>query len=74
MPTDALEFLSWIIDGFGGWRYLISPAFRKRTHDRWKREGWTTALIDILLGSLAVVFTLFLLSLLILLLAGKIPG
>jgi hypothetical protein len=74
MPTDALEFLSWIIDGLAGWRYLISPSFRKQTHERWRREGRATVLLDILLGSLAVIFTLFILGLLILIALGRIPG
>jgi len=69
-----LEFLSWIIDGVGGWRYLISPSFRKRTHARWKLEGWITASTDILFGGLAVAFTLFLLGLLFYFTLGAIYG
>lgn len=64
MPSDALELVDWIIDGIAGWRYLLSPSFRRRTHERWKTEGWSTALIEILFGALAVIFTLLLLSVL----------
>jgi len=70
MPADALEFLSWVIDGLGGWRYLLSRSFRQRTHERWRREGWASALAGFLFGGLALVFTLFLLGLLVFFLLG----
>ena len=73
MPGDTSELLSWIIDGLGGWRYLLSPSFRKRTHERWRLEGWATALTDVLFGGLALLFTLFLLGLLIAFMLGAIP-
>lgn len=74
MPADAFELLNWIVDALAGWRYLISPSFRKRTHDRWRRDGWATALIEILFGSLALIFTAVLICLLILFLFGRTPG
>ena len=74
MPADAFELLNWIVDGLAGWRYLVSPSFRKRTHDRWRRDGRGTALIEIFFGSLAVILTLVLFGLLILFLVGRIPG
>jgi len=74
MPADALEFLSWLIDGLGGWRYLLSRSFRQRTHERWRLEGWTSALAGILFGGLALVFTLLLLGLLAFFLLGLLLG
>ncbi len=70
MPADTLELLSWIIDGLAGWRYLLSPSFRRRTHERWRVKGWTTAFTEILFGGLAMTFTLFLLWVLVVFLKG----
>jgi hypothetical protein len=55
-----LELFEWIVDGIAGWRYLLSPSFRRSTHERWKSAGWGTALVEIFFGALAVLFTLLL--------------
>ena len=62
------DFLDWIIDGLAGWGYLLSPSFRQRTHERWRDAGWFSALTDILFGALALIFTLFLVVLIVILL------
>ena len=65
MPADALEIFDWIVDAFAGWRYLLSPSFRRRAHERWKVEGRGKAFIEILFGGLGVALTLFLLWVLV---------
>ena len=65
MPADALEIFEWIGNAFAGWRYLFSPSFRRRTHARWKAEGRGTAFVEILFGAMAMLFTLFLLWLVV---------
>jgi hypothetical protein len=65
MASGFFELFDWIADAFAGWRYLFSRSFRQRTHKRWKADGWGTAAIEILFGGLAVLFTLFLMWLLI---------
>ena len=61
MPADALEIFDWIANALAGWRYLFSSSFRQRTHARWKAAGRGTALIEIFFGALGILFTLFLL-------------
>ncbi|HEX7331361.1 MAG TPA: hypothetical protein VF290_07670 [Pyrinomonadaceae bacterium] len=65
MPAEALEFFDWIANAVAGWRYLFSSSFRRRTHARWKAAGRGTALIEIVFGALGIVFTLFLLGLVV---------
>ena len=63
--SDALEIFDLIVDAFSGWRYLFSPAYRRRTHERWKVEGRLTQFFDILLGGFGVLLTLGMLWLVI---------
>ena len=65
MLADVFELFDWIVNAFAGWRYVFSPSFRQRTHTRWKAQGWGTAAIEILVGALGVLLTLFLLWVLI---------
>ena len=61
MPADVLEIFDLIANAFAGWRYLFSPSFRRRTHARWKAEGRSTAFFDILFGTAGMLFTIFIL-------------
>ena len=70
MAADALEVFDWIVDAFAGWRYLLSPSFRQRTHQRWKVEGRGKMFIEILFGGLGVLLTLFLAWLLVAVVRG----
>ncbi len=65
MPADVLEIFDWIANAFAGWRYLFSRSFRRRTHARWKAEGRGKAFVDILFGTLGLLFTVFLIWLVI---------
>ncbi|HKP81154.1 MAG TPA: hypothetical protein VJT69_04005 [Pyrinomonadaceae bacterium] len=60
MPADVVEIFDWIANGFAGWRYLFSPSYRRRTHARWKAEGRIRAFVDILFSTLSMLFTIFL--------------
>ena len=68
--SDVLEIFEWIVYAFSGWRYLFSPAFRRRTHERWNVEGGLQKFLDILFGGLGVLLTLGVLWLLIAILTG----
>lgn len=61
MPADVLEIFDWMAQAFAGWRYLLSPSYRDRTHKRWKAEGRGKATLEIFFGALAVLLTLGLL-------------
>ncbi|HEU4507783.1 MAG TPA: hypothetical protein VFR78_06070 [Pyrinomonadaceae bacterium] len=70
MPADVFEIFDWIIDGFAGWRYVFSRSFRKRTHARWRVEGWGTAFVEILFGGIGVLLTVVVVWVLVALLTG----
>lgn len=74
MPADALEIVDWIITGVAGWRYLLSPSFRQRTHARWKAEGRGKAVIEILVACLGMLVTVALGWVVVSLLNGDHPG
>lgn len=70
MPAEVFEIFEWIIDAFGGWRYVFSRSFRQRTHARWKAQGRGTAFVEILCGGIGVLLTVFFLWVLVALLRG----
>jgi hypothetical protein len=40
MPFGELvDFIGYSIEGFAGWRYLLSPSYRRRVHERWKNQS-----------------------------------
>jgi hypothetical protein len=47
---------SYQIDYFCGWRYLLSPAFRKRVHRKWNTNSFTR-LACIIGGCFGMIFT-----------------
>ncbi|UUZ47392.1 hypothetical protein LP420_29400 [Massilia sp. B-10] len=36
---DAVDFVGHCIEGLAGWRYVLSPSFRRRTHMRWQSQS-----------------------------------
>lgn len=65
MLADVLEIFDWFAYGFAGWRYLLSPSFRARTHKRWKTEPTAKAVIEVLFCALGMLLTLLLLALVV---------
>jgi hypothetical protein len=53
-----------------GWRYVASPAFRRKTHARWKDQSVLRVLWDVVRGIAGIALTLLLLYVLISLFAG----
>lgn len=47
---------SYQIDYFCGWRYIFSPAFRKKVHQKWGSNPFTR-IICIFGGFFGIVFT-----------------
>ena len=68
--VEIFEVFAWILDALAGWRYLLSPSFRKQTHQRWRVEGKAKAAIDIFFGGLSVAFTILLLGTVVVLIKG----
>jgi hypothetical protein len=58
------EVVAWIEPIGGGWRYILSPTFRARTHDAWRHEHIGYVIWDVFWGvagvaaSLAIVYFL----------------
>jgi hypothetical protein len=62
---EFAELLDWFRAGFTAWRYLLSPSYRRRIHDRWRSAGRLSVFFDIVGASFAFVFTLALVVLLV---------
>jgi|GEM_PF-1864320 len=58
MPGDFLEIVDVFVYAFIGWRYILSSAFRRRTHKRWRVESRLTIFFEILGGAFGVGLTL----------------
>ena len=52
---DALaEMAAWIEPIMGGWRYLLSPDFRARTHESWRHENTGYVIWEVFWGVLGI--------------------
>lgn len=60
---ELIELIEWFVNGFAGWRYLFSSAYRKQTHSRWKDAGKARATLEIIAGLSGVIFTLLIVGL-----------
>ena len=58
MLYDFFEIIDAVVYAFFGWRYIFSPAFRKRTHKRWRFESRLTVFFEILYGAFGMGLTL----------------
>jgi len=52
------EVAAWVEPVVGGWRYLLSPAFRARTHETWRHEHIGYVVWDVLWGILGLALSL----------------
>jgi hypothetical protein len=52
------EIAAWVEPIVGGWRYLLSPTFRARTHEAWRHERVGYVVWDILWGVLGLAASL----------------
>ena len=48
------EFLLRVFEGMGSLRYIVSPAYRKRTKEHWKTAGRMTIAADIMGGIIGI--------------------
>ena len=56
--NDLAEVAAWIEPVAGGWRYLLSSAFRARTHESWRHENLGYIIWDVLWGVLGIAASL----------------
>ena len=56
MALELIEFLGHTVEAGLGWRYLLSPRYRRQVHDRWKASSHAEKLGDVLSISLSFVF------------------
>ena len=71
---EVIELFDWVWAGIAGWRYLVSPSFRRETHERWKRQSAGRVFLDIACGIAGVAFTLVVLYVIVSLFAGWAAG
>lgn len=37
--SELIDFVGYSIEGLAGWRYLLSPSYRRRVHERWRNQS-----------------------------------
>ncbi len=52
-----LFFLGYAIEGAFGWRYLLSPAYRKKVRARWEKQSQLSVVGEV--GTLIMGFVCF---------------
>jgi len=52
------EVAAWVEPLVGAWRYLLSPAFRARTHEAWRHEHLGYVVWDVFWGMLGFALSL----------------
>ena len=57
-PNVLSEVVSWIEPIGGGWRYILSPKFRARTHDGWRHERLGYVVWDVFWGLAGIALSL----------------
>jgi hypothetical protein len=51
---DSLGFLAY---AFSGWRFILSPSYRKRTRARWSQQRQMETMQEIVGGLIGMAFT-----------------
>ena len=57
-PNVLSEVVSWIEPLGGGWRYILSPKFRARTHEGWRHERLGYVVWDVFWGLAGIALSL----------------
>ena len=52
------EVVAWVEPVVNGWRYLLSAAFRARTHESWRHENIGYVIWDVFWGLLGITVSL----------------
>lgn len=45
---DVIDVVGHSIEGLAGWRYLLSPSYRRRTHLRWQSQSTVATGMEII--------------------------
>jgi len=53
---ELIEFVGHSVEGLAGWRYLLSPSYRRRTHERWKERSRLEIAGEVLTFGVSFVF------------------
>lgn len=53
---EFIEFVGYSAEGLAGWRYLLSPTYRRRTHERWRTKSRTAVAGEIFVFGVSFVF------------------
>jgi len=60
---ELIEAIDIFVTGLAGWRYILSPSYRRQTHHRWKQKTTLHMVLDILGSVIGIFFTVFLVGL-----------
>ncbi len=53
---EFIEFVGHSVEGLAGWRYLLSPTYRRRTHERWKDMSGAEVVGEVVVFGLSFIF------------------
>jgi hypothetical protein len=54
--AEIVELVGHSIEGLAGWRYLLSPSFRQRTNERWRKQSRLETTVEVLLFGVSFIF------------------
>jgi hypothetical protein len=56
MIAEFIEMIGYSIEGFAGWRYLLSPGYRRRVHERWRQQSRLETAFEIFVALISFAF------------------
>lgn len=59
---EVIDFIGYSIEGLAGWRYLLSPSYRRRVHERWRNQSKLGTVGEIFTFALSFIFVTFILG------------
>jgi len=58
---EIIDFVGYSIEGLAGWRYLLSPTYRRRVHERWSNQSKLETVVEVIaVGGSFILVTLML--------------
>jgi hypothetical protein len=58
MIGELGEIFEWLMAALVGWRYLLSPSYRKAKHNDWRNEKAIYIVWDVCGGLAGIIFSL----------------
>jgi hypothetical protein len=59
---EIIDFIGYSIEGLAGWRYLLSPSYRRRVHVRWRNQSKLETAGEIFTFAMSFIFVSFIIG------------